>query len=276
MSAPPNPFVRAALRFLSHPAAYPLKQGLRRLLGRYLRGRLRSRQQPWPGRPAGAATLVVAPHPDDEAFGCGGLIAGRTAAGEAVHVAFLTDGAASHPGHPSLAPAELAAARQAEARTAAAILGVPAANLHFFNAPDGRLSELAPESRAELVRRVRALAETVQPAEIFVTAAGDGSTEHTAANRILRDALHPSPAPAPRILEYPVWALWSPLLLGPILRAAPRLYCQPLAPDALRRKQEAIRAHATQVAPCPPWIRPVLPAGFTGCFEQPEEFFFEP
>ncbi len=276
MPTPPHPLVRAARRFLSHPAAGPLKLGLRRGLGRYLRWRLRSRQQPWPTRPAGTSTLIVAPHPDDETFGCGGLIATRTAAGQPVHVAYVTDGAASHPGHPSLTPAALAVVRENEARTAAAILGVPATHLHFFAAPDGRLRDLAPEQRASLVRLIRELTERIRPTEIFVTAAGDGSTEHAAANGIVRDALKPSPAPAPRILEYPVWSLWSPLLLGPILRAEPRLYRQPLAPDVLRRKREAIRAYVTQLAPSPPWGRAVLPAGFTGCFESAEEFFFEP
>ena len=41
--------------------------------------------------------LVLAPHPDDESLGCGGLIAQACAAGIEVHVAILTDGSMSHP-----------------------------------------------------------------------------------------------------------------------------------------------------------------------------------
>lgn len=39
------------------------------------------------------AVLVLAPHPDDEVFGCGGAIAGHVAAGVPVQVVILTDGA---------------------------------------------------------------------------------------------------------------------------------------------------------------------------------------
>lgn len=45
-----------------------------------------------PGLPAQAA-LVLAPHPDDEVFGCGGAIASHVCAGVPVAVVILTDGA---------------------------------------------------------------------------------------------------------------------------------------------------------------------------------------
>ena len=44
------------------------------------------------GLPA-QAVLVLAPHPDDEVFGCGGAIAAHVRAGVPVHVVILTDGA---------------------------------------------------------------------------------------------------------------------------------------------------------------------------------------
>lgn len=40
-----------------------------------------------------AGVLVLAPHPDDEVFGCGGALAAHAAAGVPVHVIILTDGA---------------------------------------------------------------------------------------------------------------------------------------------------------------------------------------
>src|SRR5580704_16937481 len=40
--------------------------------------------------------LVLAPHPDDESLGCGGLIADCQARGQPVYVLILTDGAGSH------------------------------------------------------------------------------------------------------------------------------------------------------------------------------------
>src|SRR5690606_38092378 len=41
--------------------------------------------------------LVIAPHPDDETLGCGGVIALATCRNVRVHTVFVTDGGASHP-----------------------------------------------------------------------------------------------------------------------------------------------------------------------------------
>ena len=45
----------------------------------------------------GGTCLILAPHPDDESLGCGGLIAACVAAGRSPLVVILTDGAGSHP-----------------------------------------------------------------------------------------------------------------------------------------------------------------------------------
>lgn len=64
-------------------------------------------------------TLVLAPHPDDETFGCGGTLARLIEQGKEVRVCVITDGDAS--------PSEnstVAAVREAETREAARILGI--------------------------------------------------------------------------------------------------------------------------------------------------------
>jgi len=60
--------------------------------------------------------LVLAPHPDDEVFGCGGAILRHIANGQAVRVDILTDGAYQR-------TPEYAAIRRQESREAAAVLG---------------------------------------------------------------------------------------------------------------------------------------------------------
>ena len=75
------------------------------------------------GLPAKAA-LVLAPHPDDEVFGCGGAIACHVRAGVPVHVLVLTDGALYGD----------AALRQSESTAAARVLGY--GEPEFWNHPD--------------------------------------------------------------------------------------------------------------------------------------------
>ncbi len=65
--------------------------------------------------------LVLAPHPDDEVFGCGGAIAGLAARGAAVDVLLVTDGAASATDEEGRRA--IAARRAGESREALAILG---------------------------------------------------------------------------------------------------------------------------------------------------------
>jgi LmbE family N-acetylglucosaminyl deacetylase len=70
--------------------------------------------------PGARSVLVLAPHPDDEVFGCGGCAALYARAGVAVQALLLTDG-----GLWGVPPAGVSVvdARKAEARRAAAVLG---------------------------------------------------------------------------------------------------------------------------------------------------------
>ena len=67
--------------------------------------------------------VVLAPHPDDETLGCGGLIALKRSLGAPVRVIFMTDGAGSHSGVDRPA---LTATRKEEASAACNVLGVHA------------------------------------------------------------------------------------------------------------------------------------------------------
>ena len=78
-------------------------------------------------------TVVLAPHPDDESLGCGGLLALLAQAGCQPHVVVVTDGAQSHPGSAAYPPARLRALREEEAREAARHLGC---TIGFLRQPD--------------------------------------------------------------------------------------------------------------------------------------------
>jgi LmbE family N-acetylglucosaminyl deacetylase len=89
---------------------------------------------PETGLPVAERILIVAPHMDDEAIGCAGMIARAVQNGIEVAIVFLTDGA--H-GLTEEIWQEINAKRIAESRAAAQILGVK--KLHFMQQPDGQV-----------------------------------------------------------------------------------------------------------------------------------------
>ena len=103
----------------------------------------------------GRRALILAPHPDDESIGCGGLIAAACAAGTPPVVLILTDGAASHPGSLTYPSARLRAVREAEALAATDILGLPAGNLRFLREPDTGLAASGDVIETVLAMRAR-------------------------------------------------------------------------------------------------------------------------
>jgi LmbE family N-acetylglucosaminyl deacetylase len=104
--------------------------------------------------PPGERILVVAPHPDDDVLGCGGLIQQALALGDSVRVVFLTCGdgswssAAVATARPFLGPRDYVAfgqRRMAEARAGAKALGMDSGQLTFLGYPDAGLAALWQE-----------------------------------------------------------------------------------------------------------------------------------
>jgi hypothetical protein len=89
--------------------------------------------------------LVLAPHPDDEVLGCGGVIQQAVATGLPVHVAFLTYGDfyehsfivyKKRPVLTARGVKGMGEVRHDEAVAADSVLGVPRDHLSFFGYPD--------------------------------------------------------------------------------------------------------------------------------------------
>lgn len=223
---------------------------------------LRSRQLRVSCRPA----LVIAPHQDDETFGCGGLIAMKRLAGVPVQIVFLTDGRQSHANHAHLERGDLTDVRRREALAATRVLGIDAGDVHFLPYPDGRLHDLPGVMRealtADLVRLIRA----AEPGEIYVPHRHDRHLDHEAAYELVRAAIARAGTTAD-LLQYSIWMPWRSLMGWKMrlcdLAGAHRLEIQPVC----LRKQQAMAAYRSQLD--------VLPWGFVRRFSQPYEVFFK-
>jgi LmbE family N-acetylglucosaminyl deacetylase len=184
----------------------------------------------------GRRALILAPHPDDESIGCGGLIAAACAAGTPPVVLILTDGAASHPGSLTFPSARLRAVREAEALAATGILGLPAGNLRFLRQPDTGLA-----ASGDVIETVLAIARDAPCGIVIGPWAGDPHCDHEAAAAIAHAVAIRAGLP---LLSYPVWG-WlrdGGALLDEERRHGWRIDIS----SVMDRKARAIAAHASQ------------------------------
>lgn len=183
---------------------------------------------------------VAAPHPDDEALGCGGLIAALTDAGREVWALLLSDGGLSHPGSRAYPRGRLARARLAEWRAGLAALGVPAARTRALGLPDGALHAHA----GALARGAAAAFREAPPGTLLLPWARDPHPDHRAAWAPLREAARAFPAA--RLLAYTVWLDER----GELTDHPQPGETRPLTLDVtpwLERKRRAVLAHRTQL-----------------------------
>jgi LmbE family N-acetylglucosaminyl deacetylase len=222
------------------------------------------KRQSVPGEMTDAPVLVIAPHHDDETFGCGGLIALKRRAEIAVQVVFVTDGSQSHRDYQSLQREEIVASRQREATAACAILGVAATNLHFLDGADGELRDMASVERREMVRRLGGIIAQSGAGEICVPHRKDCHPDHEATHALIEDAMDLAGSQAD-LLEYPIWLLWKRTLRDWStweLGGAERLDVS----DVQEIKNRAIAVYASQLQG--------MPRGFVPQFQLGEEFFW--
>lgn len=151
--------------------------------------------------PPRGRVLVVAPHPDDEAIGCGGAISHHNDQGDPVKVVFVTDGLAGDAlGY--YAGQDYLELRRAEARRAAAILGVQ--ELVFWDYPDGRLAQAD-----DLSERLSALLEADRPDVVYRPSTLETHQDHWALGVATEAALQRY-RPAVGDFCYEIWATVQP------------------------------------------------------------------
>lgn len=230
------------------------------------------------------ATLVVAPHPDDETIGCGAAIARKRAAGTPVDVVVVTDGRHSH-ASPLVSPSRLAELREGESRAACDLLGVASGSVRFLGYEEGTLWRCLDQLTASLA----ALIETVRPDEILVTSEHDWHDDHRAVNAAVCRAAAATGFGG-RLGAFPVW-FWAdgPWTTKPTAGLGETLRTLGPPPGTLRlprpwlvasegfvdRKRAAFACYLSQTTNLtgePTWA--VFPDGWLDPFCGPHEPFF--
>lgn len=207
--------------------------------------------------------LIVAPHPDDETIGAGGLLSAAVARGQEVWVVIATCGDAfpwalrerlRHLFDQHAAFLAIGRRRMAEARQATARLGLPPSRLIFLGFPDRGLEDLvvapdtlyrsrqtgqasvpyaeahrpgAPYTARELAGQLGGLLDQRRPAAVLTPAPLDSHADHRALTQVVRQVC--GARPSVRLLYYPVQStLWWPSPKG----YWPGLPLRPPEPDA--------------------------------------------
>ena len=148
--------------------------------------------------------MVIAPHPDDESLGCGGLIIQLRAQYAEVWVLFLTNGEASHPNSKKYPAKKLGALRKSEAIKACKILGVEEDHLYSLDAGDGQLATYL-ENDDSLINRLKEIFQHCRPNTIFAPWRRDHHIDHVSASELVRRAAEGIDV---ELAEYPIW-LWK-------------------------------------------------------------------
>ena len=178
---------------------------------------------------------VVAPHPDDETLGVGGLMAARARAGLEVHVLVVTAGERAY----GASDPALAMRRRAELHAAMQCLGVAEAAVHWLGLPDGEVTAGEATLVEALIDRLRPGDTVLGPYSL------DGHPDHEAAGRAARQAAESAGVD---YRAYPIWA-WLHTDRRELMRHGPERY--PMEAADRRAKQMALSCYESQLSAAP-------------------------
>lgn len=195
--------------------------------------------------------LVVAPHPDDEVLGAGGLVSALVRTGTPTTLLAVTDGEGSHPRSSTVSPDEMAERRRQESQLALVRLDCGAISNRRLHLPDGQVHRSQRPLTEAVIDALDDMTLCIAPWE------RDGHPDHDASGQAAVEACAHTGA---RLVRYLVWAWhWA----GPDDGRIPWSDARRL--DLSRRdrarKRWACGAFVSQISPLSdrPGDEPVLP-----------------
>ena len=219
-------------------------------------------------------TVVLAPHPDDESLGCGGLLATLARAGVPARVVVVTDGTQSHPGSAAYPADRLRQLREAEAVDAVVALGLDAGHVTFLRHRDCGVPEPDTDAFGQAAGR---LAQALGGAEtVLVPWRRDPHRDHVATWELAAAAVARLDR-SPRWIEYPVWA-WPHADTEAAPQEGEATAWRLDIAGVLPAKRRAVAAHRSQLTALidddPDGFR--LAPDMLAHFDRPWELFLEP
>lgn len=218
---------------------------------------------------------IVAPHMDDEALACGGLIA-RLQNKDRIHIIYATDGMKSPApiirGRDEISP-DLGKVRMNESRQAMKRLGVPEQNLHFLCLPEAQLRENLTALRKVLGEKLKQLT----PQHILIPFRYDRHLDHLAVNHVVIAAIEQGVIKA-QLIEYFVYYRWRLLPKRDIRKYIKPQYLFKLdISDVAGQKRQSLDCFTSQTTIYYPWqTRPILTSALLDEECQNPEYFLIP
>jgi LmbE family N-acetylglucosaminyl deacetylase len=207
--------------------------------------------------PSGAPILLVAPHPDDEILGAGGLLAEQCSLGVDVSVVAVTDGEHAYPDGTD--STELGNLRCAEQTAALQRVGVPAEKIIRLRLPDSDVTS----HLAELIARLTPLVS--RGSQIIAPWRGDFHPDHESCGIAAAQVARKTGATLTSYFFW-TWHRGTPQLLEGL-----NLRSFPLSVSSLQAKSEALLCHRSQLFR--DQAEPILPKSLLGPAERSFETF---
>ena len=201
--------------------------------------------------------VIVAPHMDDEALACGGLIA-KLPYKNRIHIIYATDGMKSPApiivGRDQISP-NLGRIRMQESIAAMRMLGITEQNLHFLCLPEAQLQKNLPELRGKLREKI----QSIGPQQIFIPFRYDRHPDHLAVNHAIMSDFRQGDTP-PQLIEYFVYYRWRLMPKRDVRRyIRPQFLFKLEIGDVAGQKRHALDCFTSQTTPYYPWqTRPIL------------------